>query len=239
MRPRPLLLLAALVLALPGARAADTAAAARPPAVAPENFLPALTAQLAAHFRVDGELQLDLLRTWAPVRTPDQPWEMVVVTPPAMLVPQTIVRVRLVSAGRNLGEWNLPVHLQLWNDAWVARQPLERGATLDLAALDRRRTDFLRDKDAVPASADVASLSVARGVPAGSVLAWRDVVRRQLVQRGEFVEVVATSGPLTITLKGVAMQSGALGDAITIRNPESRRDFTAVVTSERKAVVQF
>ena len=208
-------------------------------AVTPEHFLPQLVAQLSSHFRLEGELQLDLLRNWTAPVAPAADWAMVVVAPPASLAPQMIVRVRLVSAQRSLGEWNLPLRASLWSEALVARQPVLRGQILDSSLFDLRRTDFIHDKDAVPAGTALESLTVARGMGVGSVLSWRDVVRRPLVQRGDRVEVVAGSGPITITLKGLAMQSGALGETIVVRNPESRRDFSAVVTAENRARVAF
>lgn len=235
---------AAAFPAAPGAAANAQPATAPAPLVAtvpvtPEQFLPQLAAQLSTHFRLDGELQLDLLRNWTAPATPAAGWEMTIVAPPSSLAPQMIVRVRLVSAQRNLGEWNLPLRARLWAEAFVARQPIARGQILDTALFDLRRVDFIHDKEAVPAAASLESLSVARGLGVGAILSWRDVARRSLVLRGSRVEVLAGSGALTITMKGLAMQNGALGETIVVRNPESRRDFSAVVTAENQARVTF
>lgn len=229
---RSLLLSAACLLA-------TLAHAAATEPVVPARFLPQLAAQLTAHFGVSGELQLDLLRAWAPPMAPSADWAMTVVTPPQVLASQMIVRVRLTSGERNLGEWNLPLRAQLWGDAFLVRQPIARGDPLNTGAFDLRRTDFIRDKDAVPASTELGSLSAARGVGAGATLAWRDVARRALVQRGSRIDVVAVDGSLTITMKALAMQSGALGETIVVRNTESRRDFSAVVSAENQARVTF
>lgn len=226
------------LLALPLALFAAAPAPAAEPVV-PERFLPQLAAQLATQFGVAGELQLDLLRGWVAPATPAADWTMTVVVPPQTLVPQMIVRARLVSAGRTLGEWNLPVRAQLWAEVFAVRQPVARGELLDAAVLEPRRADLLRDKDAVPATTDLAPLSASRPIAAGALLTWHDVARRALVQRGSRVDVVATYGALTITMRGLAMQSGALGETITVRNPESRRDFSAVVTAENQARVAF
>lgn len=207
--------------------------------VQPAQFLPQLATDLAAHFGATGELQLDLLRPWAPPVAAKGDWSLTIVAPPQALASQMIVRVRLVQSGRALGEWNLPLRAQLWSDAFVARQPVARGEPLDLSLFDLRRVDFLREKETIPATADLAQLSVARGIAAGSTLSWRDVARRQLVQRGDRIEVVASSGALVITMKALAMQGGALGETIVVRNPESRRDFSAVVTAENQARVTF
>lgn len=226
----PVLLALAAVLRLP---------AAAPVAVAADQFLPDLAAQLAAHFGVAGDLELSLLRTWQAPRVPSADWKVAVVAPPATLAGQMIVRVRLTAEQRTIGEWNLPLQARLWADGLVARQPVGRGQPLALSAFDLRRTDFLRDKDAVPADSDLAGMTVSRPLGAGTVLNWRDVTRRALVQRGSRIEVVASSGALVITMKGVAMQNGALGETITVRNPESRRDFSAVVTAENCARVVY
>ncbi len=207
--------------------------------VQPAEYLPRLAAELTAHFGAVGELQLDLLRPWSPPVGAAGDWSLTVVAPPPSLSPQMIVRVRVVQAGRPLGEWNLPLRAQLWGEAFVARQPVARGEPLDLSQLDLRRVDFLRDKDALPAATDLAQLAVARPVAAGATLSWRDVARRQLVQRGDRIDVVASSGALVVTMKALAMQGGALGETIVVRNPESRRDFSAVVVAPNQARVSF
>jgi len=228
-----------VLLACAAGRLAAAPGDAPVPAVTPERFLPQVREQLAAHFRIEGELQLDLLRTWFPPTTPAAPWEIQVITPPAALATQMIVRVRLVADQRNLGEWNLPLHAQHWVDVFVVREPVARGAVLGLPQFDLRRVDVLRDKDAVPAGTTLDNLTVARPLAAGAVLGWHDLLRRPLVQRGERIEILATDGALTITMKGQALQNGALGETILVRNPDSRRDFTATVSGENQARVAF
>lgn len=212
---------------------------AAPVPVLPERFLPQIGAQLAAHFGATDELQLELLRAWKAPVAPNESWEMTVVSPPPALAAQMIVRVRLTAGGANLGEWNLPLQGHLWGDALVSRQPISRGAPIEPSSFDLRRVDFLHEKDAIPAATDLSAHAVARGLSVGAVLSWREVAPRVLVQRGSRVEVVAVSGTLTITMKGLAMQSGARGETIVVRNPESRRDFSAVVVGENQARITF
>ena len=215
------------------------ACGAAPATVAPQDFLPQVGAQLAAHFATTGELQLELLRAWKAPVAPAGDWEMVVVSPPPALANQMIVRVRLTAGGTNLGEWNLPLEGHLWGDALITRQPVARGASIESSCFELRRVDFLHEKDAIPAGTDLSGHAMARGLPVGTVLSWREVAPRLLVQRGSRVEVVAVSGALTITMKGLAMQSGARGETIVVRNPESRRDFSAVVVGENQARITF
>jgi flagella basal body P-ring formation protein FlgA len=76
-------------------------------------------------------------------------------------------------------------------------------------------------------------------VNAGRVLTWRDITRRPLVRKGDVVEVSAGDGQLLITMKALAMENGAQGDTVTVRNPVSRKDFAAMVVDENRVQVRF
>jgi flagella basal body P-ring formation protein FlgA len=122
---------------------------------------------------------------------------------------------------------------------WVARQPVNVGAGFDPALLEPRRTDLLRDRDVLPASAGDRSYVFVRAVAAGRALTWRDISRRPLVRKGELVEVSAVDGLLLVTLKALAMENGAQGEIVTLRNPESRKNFSAIVVDENRVQVRF
>ena len=94
-------------------------------------------------------------------------------------------------------------------------------------------------RDALPASAGDDSFVFARNVSAGRLLSWNDIARRPLVRKGALVAVSAIDGPLTVTLKALAMQNGARGDTIILRNRESRKDFSATVIDENHVQVHF
>lgn len=218
----------------------DSAAAPRPALLGADEFLAPVAEQLAAHYGVSGELRLDPLRPWTPLRVASPNWEVRVVAPPAGgLASNMLVRCRLLVDGQSVGEWNLAVRAQLLADAWVVRQPLARHEPLATEQLDLRRVDLLRERDTIPVDTDLAAFAVGRPLPTGTVLSWRDVARRPLVRRGETIEVAALSGGLAVTLKAVAMQNGTLGEAIVVRNPASRRDFTAIVVGEQRAEIRF
>jgi flagella basal body P-ring formation protein FlgA len=111
--------------------------------------------------------------------------------------------------------------------------------TFDPADLEIRRVDFLRDRDALPATVGDAGFMFARTVQPNRLLTWRDVTRRPLVRKGDVVEVAAIDGLLQVTMKGLAMENGAQGDTVTIRNPDSKKDFAAQVISENHVQIRF
>lgn len=219
------------MLAISLARAQAQAA----PAASTDAWLDTLTHEIAAHFRADGDLALDWARP-RPAAPADAP--LTIVEFPAALAPQMLVRVRLAPADQPVVETAVFIRAQLWRDGWTPREPSVRGATVRAPSLDLKRFDALRDRDGVPADPGL-DLVFARAIPAGRLLTWRDVVRRPLVRRGELIEVAASDGPLTVTLRAVAMEDAGRGELVRVRNPESRKEFTAQVIAESRALVRF
>lgn len=204
-----------------------------------EAFTAALARDLTAHFNLEGDLQLEFLRTWnAPDRVA-RDWQIQVSEYPALASTSMLLRCRVLADGRSLGDLTLTLRASLWRDAWVARQPLENGGTFDPSLLETRRVDLLRERDALPAAVGDRTFIFARGVQAGRLLTWRDVARRPLVKKGELVEVSASDGMLVVTMKALAMQNGAAGEVVTVRNLDSKKDFSAFVIDENRVQVRF
>ncbi len=225
-----LLALAAFVRPL----AAQTAPAAT--AVETDPWLGTLSALLVDRYQVSGDLQL----AWNRPRPATAPAtaDLAIVNAPAELAPQILVTVRATDEAGRATEHTLILRAELWRDGWTLREPAATASPLDTMALDTRRFDMLREREALPADT-TAELNFARNVPAGRLLTWRDVVRRPLVRRGQSIEVLATDGKLTITLRGVALQDAARGEPVRVRNPDSKKDFIALVVAESRASVRF
>jgi flagella basal body P-ring formation protein FlgA len=230
---------AALAQSAPVALAAPSANdAVRRADASCDPLLNELTRQLSEHYRVAGDLQLELLRPWAPPAESGAAVELAILDFPPVLASSLLVRVRLQSAGRTIADTTLALRAQLFRDVWLTREPVERGSAVDASQLESRRVDVLREREAL-ATTEGEGLTFARSISTGRVLTWRDVARRALVHKGQVIEVAATDGALTITMKAMAMENGAAGETVKVRNLESRREFAALVISESRAQVRF
>ena len=129
---------------------------------------------------------------------------------------------------------------EVLTDVWFTQRRAIAGEQLGALDLTLREVDLLREPKAVPA--DPALLSryeIARPISEARPITWNDITPRALVRKGQMVEVIASQGTLRITMKGQAVRSGALGEIVTIRNLESKRDFSAEVIDENKVRVHF
>lgn len=213
--------------------------AAEPMPLTREHFVAELTRDLSSHFNLEGDLQLQFVRAWAPPSQLADLWSLEVIEYPSLPSSSMLVRCRVRADGIAVADLSLILRASLWRDVWVARQPLANGSTFDVALLESRRVDLLRDRDALPASVGDRSYAMARAVSAGRMLTWRDVTRRPLVRKGSLVDVSAGEGQLLITMKALAMENGSQGDTVTVRNPQSRKDFAAMVVDENRVQVRF
>jgi flagellar basal body P-ring formation protein FlgA len=228
----------------PGSASESSVATAAAHPAAEHPWLATLSALLVDRYHAEGELRLAWQRP--PAASAPHEADIELVNAPAVLASQILVLVRAREPSGRVTDHSLLLRAELFREGWQLRQPAVIGAPLVPAALESRRIDALRERDAfvldaTSASADtpLSELDFARAVPAGRVLVWRDVVRRPLVRRGQPVDVVASDGALTVSLRAVALHDAARGESVRVRNPDSKREFVAVVTADSRASVRF
>jgi flagella basal body P-ring formation protein FlgA len=224
------------IFAAPVMRAQSSTTEELPVAELRSALLGNVAAQLTAHFRVEGDLQLESLR---PLHLPASPAPLMVevLEFPATLASSMILRIR-AGSGEN-ADHTLVVRAQLFREVWATRAPTERDAGFDASELETRRVDALRERDAISTAELCRDYRFSRPVPANRILTWRDVSRRPLVRKGQVIEVAAVDGPLSITMKALAMENGAAGETVKVRNLDSKKEFNALVVADSRAQVRF
>ena len=121
---------------------------------------------------------------------------------------------------------------------WVSTQSIKRGTTVQPGmfktaeiSVPAHETRFVSDEK------DMANTELLRDMPANTPLKMQDLKPATMVRRGQQV-TVAVGGEgkgFLITVKAEAQQDGLLGEQIRLKNPESGRSLTAVVTGVNMA----
>jgi flagella basal body P-ring formation protein FlgA len=83
---------------------------------------------------------------------------------------------------------------------------------------------------------DLENAEVVRDIPAGTALRSSDVRRALMVKQGQLVMLTISQGSsFAIVARVEALQDGRLGDQIRLKNPESGRLLSGVVTGPNAA----
>lgn len=121
----------------------------------------------------------------------------------------------------------------------VPRRLIARGETLgkDDVVIERRQREGQGGEvigDIRAAIDKVARRALLAGVP----LRASDVQREEIVGKGDLVTIVYETPGLLLTLRGRANEAGAMGDVISITNPQSKRVLQGKVSGPGRVSVQ-
>ena len=110
----------------------------------------------------------------------------------------------------------------------VLAHPIEKGTRLD-------RSDFESEARA-PAAArgalsadDASGMEAARNLTAGNIVRRSDLMKPQLVRRGEPVTIRIVSGALVITASGRALNGGGQGEMVRVVTNATNRTLDGTI----------
>lgn len=118
---------------------------------------------------------------------------------------------------------------QLSAEVLVAGRAVPAGQALTAADLARERRDLTAQPDAIGLDTQAIGQAARSSLRAGQVLRQRLLVPALVVQRGEQVAIVASHDGIQVQAGGEALEAGAVGAVIKVRNSASGRVITARV----------
>lgn len=132
----------------------------------------------------------------------------------------------------------LNVTVQVRRMALVVARPIARGQTITDADVELKEVwlDSLI-KQPLGDAKKVVGLRATGLMRVGSLVHEGDVRPVELVSRGQIIRVQSVSGPFAITFQARALDDGVQGQVITVRNDNTREQFTATVTAPGEAVL--
>ncbi len=121
-------------------------------------------------------------------------------------------------------------------EAVAVNRPVERGEVLQASDLTMlRRPKAQGTGFAAPAS--VIGLAARHALRPSQPLAVADLMKPEIVARGDAVTMVFQAPGIMLTLRGQAQDSGALGDSIGVLNLETKRIVQGVISGPGRVSV--
>lgn len=131
----------------------------------------------------------------------------------------------------------LPMHVTQRASVWVARHSIANATALQTAQW-RRET---RDIASLPASAisndDLTAYQARMPIAAGAVLTQALVTGKTVVIRGQALSLLTKQGSISIRVNVEAMETGAIGQRIKVRNQSSGNVIEALVRNAEEAEI--
>jgi flagella basal body P-ring formation protein FlgA len=120
--------------------------------------------------------------------------------------------------------------LQRFEEILVTARDLPRLAVLSEADIKREKRDVLALKGkALKQAGEVVGRRITNRLSAGSALTDKVTEPAPLVKKNQAVIVTAWAAGVQITASGVALEEGALGQAVPVRSDFGKAPFSAVV----------
>jgi flagella basal body P-ring formation protein FlgA len=119
----------------------------------------------------------------------------------------------------------------------VAKEVLKRGTIIspDMLVLTEMPASGMENQIIADPQL-VVNMELVRDLAPNAPLRTFDLKKAVMVKRGQEVQVTAGAGQgFLITMRAEALQEGALGEQIRLKNSESGRSLTAVVTGQNTA----
>jgi flagella basal body P-ring formation protein FlgA len=181
----------------------------------------ALAAQIRELAAWDGEVEVNY-------QGPVPPGRLV---SPASVVPGTAAAtLRFRDASGK--ERSLAVRLAWTQPVLVLTRSVKRGETLKESDFTVRPLKVGRAGVYASRPSEAAGRSLRKNLSQGEAIALNLLVSVPIIERGKVVTIVVRSAGVTVEARGEALENGALGDTISVRNLAGKAVVKAVVVAE-------
>ncbi len=201
------------------------------------QLLPMVTEALQKAFEIsDAKLVLSSTRPLPAVPVPANALVQVQIVSHPPTGPAAFMRTQyaLLVDGRRVGEWTGFFKAQLLKEVWLTGKIASRHASLDKVKLIRKKVDVINLRTGVWEGKPDSTLQLTQSMGTGMVLLPRHVRRTPVILRNQMVTGVLLYKALRIELRNLlALEEGAPGDVIRLRNNSSYKEIRGRIINDR------
>ena len=152
------------------------------------------------------------------------------------------------------GSFSLPLRVQVQNARpkiyWISgmaeiyqqvpvlQKSVHLGDIISESDVEYQRRNVTYLNNGIPPKDQLNGQRVRRFLRAGQILWSSDIDRPKAIEQGDIVKVVVDGGAYNISIMAQALQSGYVGDSVTVKNPETKKVFTAKVSAQGEVTIQ-
>lgn len=177
-------------------------------------------------------------------------------SPAAAHLPQCQQAIRLQAGGQYRQPWGrrpylvectepawqlrARVEVTLMLPVWVTAREIQKGTAIQPADLVEKELDVSRlQRGFIPSNTSLTGSKSNRHLRMGQLLGELDLQKEWAVQEGEGVLIRAGQDGFSATTRGRALESGAIGEGIRVRNSQSGKEIQAWVIDKGEVETRF
>ena len=211
--------------------------------VSSEKIVPLVAGVLSESFELDqGKLILDPSRVLTPVSVPTDTANIsikLIAQPYGHPTPFMKAQYTILADGKPVATQTSYFKAQLMQEVWVAQKVVQRGQTLKDAKLIKKKIDVINLRGGVWIGKPDETQQLVTTISVGTVIQERHLRRTPAIYRNQTVEAVLEHKALEIRLRVLALEDGAPGDVIRLRNTSSSKEIRGIVINSREVKVTF
>lgn len=142
-----------------------------------------------------------------------------------------------VSDKHGLRQFWLSGQLKIERPVYVLKRSLNAGQILKDEDLILSKKESVTSQVAIDNKDQLVNARLIRSLQKGSVIKSSDLKMQYAIQRGESVKVVSQNEDFELSIEAISEQNGLVGEVVKLKNPNSRKELTGVVTA--KGVVEL
>ena len=203
-----------------------------------------LTQKIAENLResyqhLEGDMQVALARTKANIELPKgDPSLELTSLPSGGLRSRVLLHYQLTVNDEVAHADTVPVVVKLLQEVFVANRILARKEPVRLDDLTLTTMDVLTSRDKpIPPSTDLSVYEMNYTILEGTVLSKRYLRLTPAIHRGDMVTGWLKRGLLEINLRLEALEEGAPGQIIRLKNPNTRKTLRGIVRDEQSIIL--
>lgn len=133
----------------------------------------------------------------------------------------------------------VPVNISIQRKIVAAKHPIPRGTRISKDDLFLSEQNIQRLRQGYFTDINEVSGKISKhNIPSGKALSPYNLSLPKLVKRGEEVMIIAGNSNFKVSMKGIAMESGILGETVRVKNLSSQRTIDATVSAQKEVKVQ-
>ena len=148
------------------------------------------------------------------------------------------LQINFFDSGNRIGRTQARISVSYFDNVLTAVTRIKRGEALCPEQFLLQRQDITSLSEKPLSSLDsLSDLSTRRNINIGQVLLENMVEATPDIKTGQELQIKYQSGPMTVSVTGVALSDGHIGGTIKVRNRQSGKSIKAVVTDNRSVSI--